>query len=109
MKAKLISFFVWVAIGVGVIFEWQYGIEWAGNLAMFSIWFFSIFMMISLFIKSEVLFKKNNRSLSTRIAYFSTLVISVMAGWLITVYFSLFAWVLFYLKHEIHIKQLKAK
>lgn len=103
----LISYTINISIIAGIAAEHLYGLEWAGNISMFCLWFIIIVSFLALMGDPEELFKGNHsRAIVIFLSCVSVLV-QVAVGWTVTAAFYLTAVLFTWCKRKSYLDSLK--
>ena len=108
MKQFLLSpYLVYPLIISGMIADFKYNIEWAGNLSIFCLWVIVIMGLFSLLVESKELFKED-ASNSVKVAlFFLCLAVQVAIGWTVIAVFSFLSWLFMFIKKTAHKKEVE--
>jgi len=58
----MINVIIWVSVSAGIVADNWYGLEWAGNISIFVVWFFAVFSLLVLLRSEERRVGKECRS-----------------------------------------------
>ncbi len=90
-------YLIYPLIIAGMIAEFKYSIEWAGNISMFALWFLIVVAFMALLVDGKELFKKKSNNVKT-ILCAACLVVQVAVGWVFTAVFFAIGWVFLFVK-----------
>jgi len=98
------------AVIIGLLYLYRFeGIEEAGAIAIFVIWFFIVAGALSLFAEPEQLFKTSRLRKAKVLIQGSTVVFMVAIGWTVTVSFYLCVWLIMQGKYLSYKESLKSE
>lgn len=101
MKEFLLSpYLVYPLLITGMIAEFKYNLEWAGNLSLFGLWLIVIIAFIGCLVDSKELFKKDNTNSIKIGLFFLCVAVQVAIGWIVIAVFSFMAWLFLFVKKQ---------
>jgi len=99
----MINVIIWVSVSAGIVADNWYGLEWAGNISIFVVWFFAVFSLLVLLMPDEKFLEaiKDEGTIKKylfRAFYFIAVNVMLAAGWFVTATASVIGFVLVYAK-----------
>ena len=107
MKKFLLSpYLIYPLIISGMIAEFKYNLEWAGNLSLFCLWVMVILAFFALLLDGKELFE-TDESNSVKVGlFFLCLTVQVAVGWIVIAIFSFLAWLFLRIKKTAYKQEL---
>ena len=107
MKEFILSpHLIYTLLIAGMIADFKYSVEWAGNLSLFALWVIILFAFLSLLADSKELFKKKSDRVKMLMCLVCLLT-QVAIGWIFTAVFFFLSWFFILIKKAIHEEELR--
>ncbi len=99
-------YLIYPLIIAGMIAEFKYNLDWAGNVSLFALWCLIIIKFMSLLIDGKELFK--NKSNNAKILLCAAcLLVQVAIGWVFTAVFFALGWFFLLVKKAAYYQELE--
>ena len=107
MKKILISpYLVYPLLIAGMIAEFKYNLEWAGDLSLFALWILIVTSFLSLLVDGKELFKSKSNYAKMMLCAIC-LVVQIAIGWVFTAVFFAIGWFFILVKKAAYYQELE--
>ncbi len=101
-------YLIYPLIITGMIGEFKYNAEWAGNISLFALWCLIVITFMALLVDSKELFKRNRKGNNAKMILIAAcLVVQVAIGWVFTAMFFAIGWFFLLVKKLAYYQELE--
>ena len=99
-------YLIYPLIIAGMIAEFRYNLEWAGNISLFALWILILATFTGLLVESKELFKKKSNN-SKMVLCAICLIVQIAIGWVFTAVFFAIGWFFLLVKKSAYYQELE--
>jgi hypothetical protein len=99
-------YLIYPLIITGMIAEFKYNLEWAGNVSLFCLWSLILIAFMALLVDSKELFKKKSNNAKMLLCALCLLV-QIAIGWIFTAVFFAIGWFFLLVKKAAYYQELE--